>query len=154
MRSITLSIFSFFILLLSACAVRPKPSDKHLVVEKNEEVERGILFLNMNFKAEQDDYNVEASSGLLVDGKLKKGLNHHGEVAVILVGPRGSDTVFVENPLSTHFEEFSENGEIKRIEVQMEEAEIFVRINYSPDYTKLIVRDMEQEKNKFVCGIR
>lgn len=155
MRIVYLSLALFLVLVsFSSCSVQPKPVQEHLTIERPNEVQEGILFLNMLFTTEEEDYSVKVTSAQLASGTLKNGKGDHGEIAVILKGVIGSDTVFVENPLRSHFEEYSENGEIKRIEVELEEAEIFVRMNFNNSYKKLIVRDLKQDKNKFACGIQ
>ena len=132
------------LLILTSCGVGNKLITK--TIEKLGTNDEGILFITVFFR--QTEFGGEAFDlkARWTNGTLKHLDRGEGDFVCTVEGVDEKVEIYFESPLSTSFEEYGENGELRRVQVNLKEAEHTFRINYDGGERLVIIYDQLNQR--------
>lgn len=141
---------SYIVLLslsvLTSCGVGKKLPTKTVDVEKLGTNPEGILFLTVMFRKTEKGCEAYDMKARWTNGFLKQMVDGEGDFSCVVEDINESIEINFENPLSTSFEEYGDDGEMKRVEVVTKEAEHTFRLNYGGGERLIKIIDRQNQE--------
>ena len=150
------ALFSLFSCQMKHTIAPTQPGELTAAAEEPE-----ILFLHLKVWKKEGGYAAEMQTKQQVAGLLDRDLRGvqliEGQWLVSFLDDKQHMVaqVSIANPLEEHYETTDDHGQLRGIDIKKQEADCFVRVQYSPRFSSLQIEQIgaSQQRTKIISVI-